>query len=341
MPTAQVDATQNPLARVHSGARHLAMRFSRLVVDGRVHHIIVSIERIAAPRVVPHTIEVPVLNEDTFAKRLAGRNRHAAGTQDGRRWLRTGRHGRSQTGAAKQAAIAPSIAPARPHPPTLPPMLDRRIRARPARCHRRFPAVGARERRARRRHHGRARADHDGIRLRPDRRQDAEDRSAVADAETPRRRDRDDAPLRRGQHLATTITSPDVVHAKPPDPAPSPDRSVRDHRSARCAPERSAQGNHAHRRRAARDVPGRSARQGRPAARHHQTAGARAAGVPRKARADPRAHPRRACARRATAAAVGLRTRRTLRGRARAVCATNKPCQATTSCRWPSSSTTC
>jgi signal transduction histidine kinase len=70
--SASVDATQNPLARVHSGVRHLALRFSRLVVDGRVHHIIVSIERIAAPRVVPHTIEVPALNEDTFAKRLAG-----------------------------------------------------------------------------------------------------------------------------------------------------------------------------------------------------------------------------------------------------------------------------
>ncbi len=70
--SAQVDATQNPLARVHSGARHLALRFARLVVDGRVHHIIVSIERISAPRVVPHTIEVPALNEDTFAKRLAG-----------------------------------------------------------------------------------------------------------------------------------------------------------------------------------------------------------------------------------------------------------------------------
>jgi len=70
--SAHVDATQNPLARVHSGARHLALRFSRLVVDGRVHHIIVSIERIAAPRVVPHTIEVPALNEDTFARRLAG-----------------------------------------------------------------------------------------------------------------------------------------------------------------------------------------------------------------------------------------------------------------------------
>jgi signal transduction histidine kinase len=71
-PTAIVDATGNPLARVHSGSRHLAIRFSRLVVDGRVHHIIVSIERISAPRLVPHTIEVPVLNEETFAKRLAG-----------------------------------------------------------------------------------------------------------------------------------------------------------------------------------------------------------------------------------------------------------------------------
>ncbi len=71
-PTAVVDATQNPLQRVHSGSRHLALRFSRLVVDGRVHHIIVSIERISAPRLVPHTIEVPALNEETFAKRLAG-----------------------------------------------------------------------------------------------------------------------------------------------------------------------------------------------------------------------------------------------------------------------------
>src|SRR5437868_3211092 len=70
--TESVDATQNPLARIHSGARHLAIRFSRLVVDGRVHHIIVSIERISAPRLVPHTIEVPALNEETFARRLAG-----------------------------------------------------------------------------------------------------------------------------------------------------------------------------------------------------------------------------------------------------------------------------
>ena len=71
-PSSMVDATLNPLARVHSGSRHLALRFARLVVDGRVHHIIVSIEKISAPRLVPQTIEVPVLNEDTFAKRLAG-----------------------------------------------------------------------------------------------------------------------------------------------------------------------------------------------------------------------------------------------------------------------------
>jgi signal transduction histidine kinase len=71
-PSAMVDATLNPLARVHAGSRHLAIRFARLVVDGRVHHIIVSIERISAPRIVPQTIEVPVLDEATFAKRLAG-----------------------------------------------------------------------------------------------------------------------------------------------------------------------------------------------------------------------------------------------------------------------------
>jgi signal transduction histidine kinase len=71
-PTAVVDATQNPLQRVHSGSRHLAIRFSRLVVDGRVHHLIVSIERVSAPRLVPQTIEVPILNEETFARRLAG-----------------------------------------------------------------------------------------------------------------------------------------------------------------------------------------------------------------------------------------------------------------------------
>jgi signal transduction histidine kinase len=71
-PTAVVDATANPLQKIHSGPRHLAIRFARLVVDGRVHHIIVAIERISAPRLVPHTIEVPVLDEETFARRLAG-----------------------------------------------------------------------------------------------------------------------------------------------------------------------------------------------------------------------------------------------------------------------------
>ena len=40
-PTSMVDATQNPLARIHSGARHIAILFSRLVVEGLVHHIIV------------------------------------------------------------------------------------------------------------------------------------------------------------------------------------------------------------------------------------------------------------------------------------------------------------
>ena len=91
-PTALIDATQNPLQRVHSGSRHLAIRFSRLVVDGRVHHIIVFIERIAAPRIVPHTIEVPALDEETFARRLAGE---------------TGTRPALKLDAAAQAAVEP------------------------------------------------------------------------------------------------------------------------------------------------------------------------------------------------------------------------------------------
>jgi hypothetical protein len=70
-PAAMVDATQNPLVEGAFGSRHLAIRFARLVVDGRVHHIIVSIERISAPRLVPQTIEVPVLTK-TPSRTLAG-----------------------------------------------------------------------------------------------------------------------------------------------------------------------------------------------------------------------------------------------------------------------------
>ncbi len=111
--TAVVDATQNPLQRVHSGSRHLAIRFSRLVVDGRVHHIIVSIERISAPRVVPHTIEVPVLDEETFAKRLAGET----GTRPALKL--DAAEAAIEAGAAETAA-AP--APAAPPAPLIPPM---------------------------------------------------------------------------------------------------------------------------------------------------------------------------------------------------------------------------
>ena len=113
--TAMVDATQNPLARVHSGSRHLAIRFARLVVDGRVHHIIVSIERIAAPRIVPHTIEVPVLNEDTFAKRLAGETGTRPALKSTRR--------RDRSAAAK---------PARRQPPRARAPRRRRAAAEPA-----------------------------------------------------------------------------------------------------------------------------------------------------------------------------------------------------------------
>jgi signal transduction histidine kinase len=110
---AQVDATQNPLARVHSGARHLALRFSRLVVDGRVHHIIASIERIAAPRVVPHTIEVPALNEDTFAKRLAGET----GTRPALKMEAMAAAVAPLEAAAEQGSTAPTIEPAPASPP--------------------------------------------------------------------------------------------------------------------------------------------------------------------------------------------------------------------------------
>ncbi len=110
--SAHVDATQNPLARVHSGSRHLALRFARLVVDGRVHHIIVSIERIAAPRVMPHTIEVPALNEDTFAKRLAGET----GTRPALK-IEPMPMVPTEMAPLEQSAAAPALAAAAPPPP--------------------------------------------------------------------------------------------------------------------------------------------------------------------------------------------------------------------------------
>jgi signal transduction histidine kinase len=109
---ATVDATQNPLARVHSGSRHLAIRFARLVVDGRVHHIIVSIERIAAPRIVPHTIEVPALNEDTFAKRLAGET----GSRPALVVVPPASATSLETGAVEQPAAPPAVAAEIPPP---------------------------------------------------------------------------------------------------------------------------------------------------------------------------------------------------------------------------------
>ena len=115
--SATVDATLNPLARVHSGSRHLAIRFARLVVDGRVHHIIVSIERIAAPRIMPHTIEVPALNEDTFAKRLAGET----GTRPALVITPPPASVGPETGAAEQPAVSPPpVAAAAPAPAPAP-----------------------------------------------------------------------------------------------------------------------------------------------------------------------------------------------------------------------------
>jgi signal transduction histidine kinase len=105
-PTAVVDATANPLQKIHSGPRHLAIRFARLVVDGRVHHIIVAIERISAPRLVPHTIEVPVLDEETFARRLAGETGTRAAALPEPAPVKT----ETPAMAAAPAAIAPVVA---------------------------------------------------------------------------------------------------------------------------------------------------------------------------------------------------------------------------------------
>ena len=197
---AQVDATQNPLARVHSGVRHLALRFSRLVVDGRVHHIIVSIERIAAPRVVPHTIEVPTLNEDTFARRLAGET-------GARPALKVDAVAPLETGAAAELpSLPPVLAPAE-----LPPMLTGEFELGPLDVTEdSLPSVRA--------------LDEKSVATMAEMAQITADTSAASaekaqKAAASRRAnapasDAVTATMRRfdeGQHLATTITSADVV----------------------------------------------------------------------------------------------------------------------------------
>jgi signal transduction histidine kinase len=197
---AQVDATRNPVARVHSGARHLALRFSRLVVDGRVHHIIVSIERIAAPRMVPHTIEVPALNEDTFAKRLAGET----GTRPALN---------VEAMAAAMPADQPYATPATQAPAELPPMLTGEFElgpldvtedSLPSVPHLGNPGVAAMAALAQIKIEALA--------------ESIPTLDPAADAVTATMRRIDD-----GQHLATTITSPDVVKeaARPAAPDPS------------------------------------------------------------------------------------------------------------------------
>ena len=314
--SAQVDATQNPLARVHSGTRHLALRFSRLVVDGRVHHIIVSIERIAAPRVMPHTIEVPALNEDTFAKRLAGETgtRPALKIESVEPCPRHSRRDRSNNAAA--ATRRPCRRRAE-----LPPMLtgefelgplDVTADSVPSVPHLGNPAVATMAALAQLKLDAAA-ANSELSQKTATLAASMPTNAPVADADTRTLRRLDE----REGHLATTITSPDVVNeaakpATPPEPDPSgiidpPDprlnevlKEVMNIEAARLE-----------------TLPGRSAREGRSAARHHQAARARAAGVPRKAGADPRADPRHQRARPAPAVAVGVRTRRALRSRAR------------------------
>ena len=315
------------------------IRFSRLVVDGRVHHIIVSIERISAPRIVPHTIEVPALDEDTFAKRLAGETGTRPALNVARstppRAREPGSRSVQPPAVVHRAATDPCASPPSPCRATrtdLPPMRPA-VRLGPLDVTAtRLPSARPTWRRS-----GDSRpaatAQLEARCLRED--SDAPALAAPIDrAGCVRARSARHASSRRRDHLATTITSPDAMSeaaaerpAAPLDPSaiidpPDPrlNEVLREVMHDRC--------------RAARDVPGRSAREGRPAARHHQTARARAAGLPRKAGADPRADPRHPRARRAAAVAVGVRTRRALRGSARTACATSRPCRATISCRW-------
>jgi signal transduction histidine kinase len=225
-PAAQVDATQNPLARVHSGARHLALRFSRLVVDGRVHHIIASIERIAAPRVVPHTIEVPVLNEETFAKRLAGET----GTRPALRLdgMAAG-PAPIEAGAAELPTPAVATARAASTPAELPPMLTGEFELGPLDVTEdSLPSVSANGEPAIATIAALANVSLDDSSIAGPASADQTQRIAAlsvslpgsgpaADAVTQTMRRLDD------QHLATTITSPDVVsEAAKPAPAPDP-----------------------------------------------------------------------------------------------------------------------
>jgi signal transduction histidine kinase len=224
--TAQVDATQNPLARVHSGARHLALRFSRLVVDGRVHHIIASIERIAAPRVVPHTIEVPVLNEETFAKRLAGET----GTRPALRLdgMASG-PAPIEAGAAELPSPVVEPAHAASAPAELPPMLTGEFELGPFDVTEdSLPSVTANGVPAIATIAALANVSLDDSAIAGPASVDMTQKITVlpsslpgsgpaADAATQTMRRLDD------QHLATTITSPDVVsEAAKPAPAPDP-----------------------------------------------------------------------------------------------------------------------
>ena len=232
--SAQVDATQNPLARVHSGSRHLALRFARLVVDGRVHHIIASIERIAAPRVVPHTIEVPALNEDTFAKRLSGET----GTRPALKIepppvVPTEKAPPEQSVAASAPAPAPTPAaaaeapaPAAQTPAELPPVLtgefelgplDVTADSVPSLPHLGTPAMATLA--------ALAQLKLDAAAAKSEQSQ----KSATLAESLPTNAPAADAPtmtLRRldEANLATTITSPDVVNeaAKPAAPEPDP-----------------------------------------------------------------------------------------------------------------------
>ncbi|MEO8062680.1 MAG: ATP-binding protein [Pseudomonadota bacterium] len=202
-PSAVVDATLNPLVKVHSGTRHLTIRFSRLVVDGRVHHIIVSIERISAPRLVPQTIEVPILNEDTFAKRLAGETgvRPALKPEIVDQLMEPGSAHPAAAAPMTATALAPAVGPVTTLPamsaiapvPTPQPMLTGEFELGPLEV------------------------TEDSLPSVPNARGDAPTMTLPTLAYDPHEDSVGSAEI--SQHLATTITSPDA--------APAPARSAR------------------------------------------------------------------------------------------------------------------
>ena len=332
-PTAVVDATQNPLA---ARAFRLAPPRDPLLAPGgrrprASHHRLDRAHLRAAPGAAHH--RSAGAQRGNVRQAAGRRDRHAPGARSWTPCRRCGdraplrRRHRRAAAPVIDAADAAAIA-GRGHAAPIPPLTGE-FELGPLdvtedscrRCRTGTPKAA----------HARPRSRRPKTRCRPaERRQDRRRLrhrrrlAHVAAADAPRRDARDPAAPRRAaprdhHHFAGCPPRPRRA-AAPAQPDPSAIIDPPDPRLSEVLKEIM----HVD---AARleSFLGRGAREGRPAARHHQTTRARAAGVPRKAGADPRADPRHPCARRAPAAAVGVRARRALRSRARRACATSRP----------------